>query len=117
MRNRKLPCCWLPPHALLITCNVHNDSNTRIRATIVFKLQLHTSAYTRALPHPSPSLLLSRSNMPSDTFWSDACSYALSKPLPKLLEAAYASCIVTVRRAHAAVALAAAAAAAVVTRY
>ena len=34
----------------------------------------------------------------SSTFWSDACTYAINKPLPTRLEALYASCGATVRR-------------------
>ena len=39
--------------------------------------------------------------MTSGSFWSDACNDAQKRPLPKLLDAAYASCGVTVRRARA----------------
>ena len=38
------------------------------------------------------------SRMSSDTFWSDACKNARSRPLPTVLNALYASCGVTVRR-------------------
>jgi hypothetical protein len=38
------------------------------------------------------------SRMPYDTFWSDACRNAESRPLPTLLEALYAVCGATVRR-------------------
>ena len=34
----------------------------------------------------------------SSTFWSDACTYAINKPLPTRLDALYASCGTTVRR-------------------
>jgi hypothetical protein len=36
--------------------------------------------------------------MSSGSFWSDACTRAQGKPLQTLLDAAYASCCVTVRQ-------------------
>jgi hypothetical protein len=50
--------------------------------------------------------------MPNNTFWSDACKLAESRPLPTLINAAHASCGVTVRWARAVAAAAAASAAA-----
>ena len=43
----------------------------------------------------------------SPAFWADACAYATGKPLQTLLDAAFASCSVTVRQLHAAAAAAA----------
>jgi hypothetical protein len=40
--------------------------------------------------------------MSSASFWSNACNDAIAKPLQTLLDASYASCGVTVRRARAA---------------
>ncbi len=44
----------------------------------------------------------SSSSMSSASFWSDACETAKGKPLETLLNALYASCGATVRRARAA---------------
>ena len=53
----------------------------------------------------SASLKLAPNNrviMSSASFWSDACETAAGKPLQTLLNALYASCGATVRRARAA---------------
>jgi hypothetical protein len=39
--------------------------------------------------------------MSAASFWSDACNNAEDRPLPTLMNAAYASCGVTVMRARA----------------
>jgi hypothetical protein len=43
--------------------------------------------------------------MSSDSFWSDACNRAIQRPLQELLDATYASCIVTVSAPPAAAAV------------
>ncbi len=47
--------------------------------------------FTYCISIPSCSL------MTSSTFWSDACYHARGRPLQAMLDAAYASCGVTVR--------------------
>ncbi len=55
--------------------------------------------FTYCISPPIPCSL-----MPSGSFWSDACSNAVSRPLQALVNAAHASCGVTVRCAPAAAA-------------
>ncbi len=87
----------------------------------------HAAAHAKLQPHGPPPSLFSASpcvlnqqqqqtsclcfrflspcsRMSSNTFWSDACTYARNRPLPALLDAVYASCGATVRRAPAAAA-------------
>jgi hypothetical protein len=61
-------------------------------------------AYSNTAASHTASSPLPCSLMSSGSFWSDACSNAVGRPLQALVNAAYASCGVTVRCAPAAAA-------------